>query len=525
MYNNSTFRATSKKPHVVIVGGGFAGLYAAKELGNAPVKVTLIDKRNFHLFQPLLYQVATGSLSPAEICSPLRLIVGRNKNTHVVLDEVVDINPKQNQVIMREGILNYDHLIIGTGVSHHYFGNEHWEKDAPGLKSIENALDIRRKIFLAFEEAEKLSSPKEKKEWLTFAIVGGGPTGVELAGAIAEIAHKTIKKDFQKIDTTKARIILIEGMNRILPPYPEDLSQKAQESLEELEVEVLTSRMVTNIDKNTLTIRHGEAEETIKARILLIEGMNRVLPPYPEELSQKAQESLEDLGVEVLTSRMVTNIDGNNLIIRHNDKEETIRARTILWAAGVKASGLSEIIAERTGAERDRAGRIIVEPDLSIKYHPNIFVVGDLANFTHQGDRPLPGIAPVAMAEGQYVAKLIQAKTEGKTLKKFKYVDKGSLAVIGDNHAVADLGFVKLSGFIAWFVWVFAHVYYLIEFDNKLVVLLQWGWNYFTRGRGARLITGEISEKNLVSQSFDNEHYSENVELKTSEVEKETLKV
>ena len=444
MYNN--FPQKSGVPHVVIVGGGFAGLYAAKELGKAPVKVTLIDKRNFHLFQPLLYQVATGSLSPAEICSPLRLIVGRNKNTHVVLDEVVDLDPKNKQVIMREGILNYDHLIIGTGVSHHYFGNEHWEKDAPGLKSIENALDIRRKIFLAFEEAEKLSSPQEKQEWLTFAIVGGGPTGVELAGAIAEIAHKTIKKDFKEIDTTKTRILLIEGMNRVLPPYPEELSQKAQESLEELGVEILTSRMVTNIEKNTLTIKHGEAEETIKAR-------------------------------------------------------------TILWAAGVKASGLSQVIAKRTGVETDRAGRIMVEADLSLKYHPNIFVVGDLANFSHQGDRPLPGIAPVAMAEGQYVANLIQAKTAGKAIAPFKYVDKGSLAVIGENHAVADLGFVQLSGIVAWLVWVFAHVYYLIEFDNKLLVLLQWGWNYFTRGRGARLITGEISEKNLVSQSFNNEHY------------------
>ena len=446
MYNN--FQNKSNEPHVVIVGGGFAGLYAAKELGNAPVKVTLIDKRNFHLFQPLLYQVATGRLSPAEICSPLRLVVGRNKNTHVILDEVVDIDPEQKQVIMREGILNYDHLIIGTGVSHHYFGNDQWEKDAPGLKSIENALDIRRKIFLAFEEAEKLSSTKEKEEWLTFAIVGGGPTGVELAGAIAEIAYKTMKKDFQEIDTRKSRILLIEGMNRILPPYAEDLSQKAQESLEELGVEVLTSRMVTNIDNNTLTIRHGEEEETIKAR-------------------------------------------------------------TILWAAGVKASGLSKVISDRTGAETDRAGRIIVEPDLSVKDHPSIFVVGDLANYPHQGDRPLPGIAPVAMAQGQYVAKLIQAQKAGKALPKFKYVDKGSLAVIGDNHAVADLGFVKLSGFFAWFVWVFAHVYYLIEFDNKLVVLLQWGWNYFTRGRGARLITGQISEKKLVQESFDNEHYDD----------------
>lgn len=434
------------QPHVVIVGGGFAGLYAAKELGNAPVKVTLIDKRNFHLFQPLLYQVATGSLSPAEICSPLRLIVGRNKNTHVVLDEVIDINPEQKQVIMREGILNYDYLIIGTGVSHHYFGNEHWEKDAPGLKSIENALDIRRKIFLAFEEAEKVSSPEEKQEWLTFAIVGGGPTGVELAGAIAEIAHKIIKDDFQEIDTTKTKILLIEGMNRILPPYPEDLSQKAKESLEYLGVTVLTNRMVTNIQKSRVNIRYGEEEEIIKAR-------------------------------------------------------------TILWAAGVKASSLGEVIAKKTNAQTDRAGRIIVEPDLSIKDHPHIFVVGDLANYPHQDNKPLPGIAPVAMAQGQYMAKYIKAQVKGDTITPFKYIDTGSLAVIGDNHAVANLGFIKLSGFIAWLVWVFAHIYYLIEFDNKLVVMVEWGWNYITRGRGARLITGEISEKNLINESFNNEHY------------------
>jgi len=417
MYNS---RKTSDLPHVVIVGGGFAGLYAAKELGKALVKVTLIDKRNFHLFQPLLYQVATGSLSPAEICSPLRLVVGKNKNTHVILDEVIDINPEEKQVIMREGILNYDYLIIGTGVSHHYFGNDQWEKDAPGLKSIENALDIRRKIFLAFEEAEKVSSMEEKEEWLTFAIVGGGPTGVELAGAIAEIAHRIIKDDFKEIDTTKAKIFLIEGMNRILPPYPEDLSQKAKESLEYLGVTVLTNRMVTNIEKSRVNIRYGEEEETIKAR-------------------------------------------------------------TILWAAGVKASSLGKIIVEKTNAESDRVGRIIVEPNLSIKDYPNIFVVGDLANFSHQDNKPLPGIAPVAMAQGQYMSKYIKAQIKGETIPPFRYVDKGSLAVIGDNHAVVNLGFMKLSGFIAWLVWVFAHIYYLIEFDSKLVVMIEWGWNYITR--------------------------------------------
>lgn len=445
------------KPHVVIVGGGFAGLYAAKELKDAPVEVTLIDKRNFHLFQPLLYQVATGSLSPAEICSPLRLIVGRNKNTKVILDEVIDINPEEKQVIMREGMVNYDYLVIGTGVSHHYFGNEHWEKDAPGLKSIENALDIRRRIFLAFEEAEKLSSPEEKEEWLTFAIVGGGPTGVELAGAIAEIAHKTIKQDFKEIDTTRAKI-------------------------------------------------------------LLIEGMDRVLPPYPEELSHKAQASLEELGVTVLTRRMVTDIRNNILYIKYGEQQEIIKARTILWAAGVKASGLAQIVCDRTQAETDRAGRIMVEPNLTIKNHPDIFIVGDLAHFAHQDNKPLPGIAPVAMDQGKYVAKLIRSREKGETIKGFSYQDKGSLAVIGDNHAVANLGFVKLSGFLAWLVWVFAHIYYLIEFDNKLVVMLQWGWNYFTRGRGARLITGEISEDNLISQSFSSKYRELNPQ------EKETMK-
>lgn len=434
---------TKQVPHVVIVGGGFAGLYTAKELGKAPVKVTLVDKRNFHLFQPLLYQVATGSLSPSEICSPLRLVVGRNKNTRVVLDEVVNLDPENKQIVMREGVLSYDKLIIGTGVSHHYFGNDHWEDEAPGLKSIENALEMRRKIFLAFEEAEKASSAQEKQEWLTFAIVGGGPTGVELAGAIAELAHKVIKDDFQNIDTTQTKILLIEGLDRVLPPYAPDLSQKAQQSLEELGVTILTKRMVTNIENSVLTIRHGEETEEIKAR-------------------------------------------------------------TILWAAGVKASSLSQVIAEKTGAETDRSGRVMVEPNLSLGNYPDIYVVGDLAHFAHQGDKPLPGIAPVAMAQGQYMATAIKNEIKGKPVEAFRYVDRGSLAVIGDNHAVVDLGFIKLSGAVAWLVWVFAHIYYLIEFDNKLTVMLQWGWNYLTKGRGARLITGEITENNLMNKSFSN---------------------
>lgn len=419
-------------PHVVIVGGGFGGLYAAQALGRAPVQVTLIDKRNFHLFQPLLYQVATGSVSPADISSPLRLVLRNYRNVRVLLDEVIDLDPQQKQVILPDGTLPYDTLIVATGVSHHYFGNDHWKVHAPGLKTIEDALLIRRRIYLAFEEAEKESDPEKRRAWLTFAIVGGGPTGVELAGAIAEIAHGALKRDFHNIDPSTTQIILLEGMDRILPPY---------------------------------------------------------VP----ELSAKAEADLTNLGVTVRTRAMVTNVCEGEVSVRQGDTEETLKARTILWAAGVKASAMGKVLHERTGVEIDRAGRVIVEPDLSLAGYPNIFVIGDLANFPHQGERPLPGVAPVAMQEGRYVAKLIQKRLKGETLPPFRYMDYGSLAVIGQNSAVVDLGFVKLSGFIAWLTWVFAHIYYLIEFDNKVIVMIQWGWNYFTRGRGARLITGEAT--------------------------------
>ncbi|VEP16366.1 FAD-dependent pyridine nucleotide-disulfide oxidoreductase [Hyella patelloides LEGE 07179] len=420
-------------PHVVIVGGGFGGLYAAKSLRNAPVKVTLIDKRNFHLFQPLLYQVATGSLSPADIASPLRVILSKQKNTQVLLDKVVDIDSKAKKVIVEDGEdISYDMLVIATGGSHHYFGNDQWENDAPGLKTVEDALEMRRRIFTAFEAAEKEPDPKKRQSLLTFVVVGGGPTGVELAGAIAEIAHKSVVEDFRDVDTTKARILLFEGMDRILPPYPEELSVKARQSLEKLGVEVKTKTLVTDISNKTVTFREG-------------------------------------------------------------DKADTIPANTILWAAGVKASFMGRVLAESTGAELDRAGRVIVEPDLSIKGYPDIFVVGDLANFPHQGERPLPGVAPVAMQEGEYVAKLITRKCQGKTITPFRYFDLGSMAVVGQNKAVANLGFAQLSGFFAWFIWVMAHIYYLIEFDNKLVVMIQWAWNYMTLGRGARLITGKTA--------------------------------
>jgi NADH:ubiquinone reductase (H+-translocating) len=419
-----------KSPHhVVVIGGGFGGLYAAKALGHTNVKVTLIDKRNFHLFQPLLYQVATGTLSPADISSPLRGILSRNKNTQVLLDEVVDLDPDRKTVILRSQEVSYDSLIVATGVSHHYFGNEQWQPTAPGLKTIEDALEMRRRIFMAFEAAEKETDPAQRQAWLNFVIVGGGPTGVELAGAIAELARHTLKHDFRSIDTTEAKIMLLEGLDRVLPPYAPELSAKAEASLHRLGVTVKTKTLVTNIENNVVTAKQGETIEQIPTR-------------------------------------------------------------TVLWAAGVKASAMGKALEQRAGASLDRVGRVMVEPDLSLANYPDIFVIGDLANFAHQGDKPLPGVAPVAMKEGEYVAKLIQARLQGATLPQFVYSDVGSLAVIGQNEAVVDLGFMKFSGALAWLIWIFAHVYYLIEFDNKLIVMLQWGWNYFTSNRGARLITG-----------------------------------
>lgn len=423
----------NQTPHrVVIVGGGFGGLYAAKSLGRAPVEVTLIDKRNFHLFQPLLYQVATGTLSPADISSPLRGILSDFKNVHVLMDEVVDLNTQTQTVILPGKEIPYDSLIVATGVSHHYFGNDQWKTTAPGLKTVEDALEMRRRIFMAFEAAEKETDPEKRQAWLTFVIVGGGPTGVELAGAIAELAFNTLKHDFRSINTTETHVLLLEGLDRVLPPYPPDLSAKAKTSLERLGVTVQTKSMVTDISDDVVTYkRDGQVEH--------------------------------------------------------------IAAKTILWAAGVKASAMGKVLAERAGATLDRVGRVMVEPDLSIPNHPHIFVIGDLAHFAHQGEKPLPGVAPVAVQEGEYVARLISKRLKGEALPAFTYLDAGSLAVIGQNSAIVDLGFVKLTGPIAWLAWVFVHIYYLIEFDNKLIVMLQWGWNYFTRKRGARLITGESS--------------------------------
>lgn len=421
-----------KTHHVVILGGGFGGLYAAKRLSKLGIRVTLVDKRNFHLFQPLLYQVAAGWLSPGEIASPLRMVLNRYKNTHVYQAEVTDILPDEKTVVLKDGKLTYDTLIVATGSHHHYFGHEEWAKDAPGLKTVEDALEMRRKILLSFEAAEREPDPNIQREWMTFLIVGAGPTGVELAGTIGELARTTLKNDFRNIDTRQTCIVLIEGRDH-------------------------------------------------------------VLPAYPEELSKKAEESLRGLGVTIRLNTLVTDIKGNRVHILRNGVPEIIQSRTILWTAGVKASFLGKGLQEKAGAELDGGGRVMVAPDLSIPGRPDIFVIGDLANFSHHGGAPLPGVAPVAMQEGSYVAGLIADRLAGKETKDFRYFDKGNLAVIGRNAAVADIGKLRLAGFPAWLIWAFVHISYLIEFDNKVLVLFQWAWNYFTRKRGVRLITGDVS--------------------------------
>lgn len=417
-------------PHkVVIIGGGFGGLYTAKTLAKANVSITLIDQRNFHLFQPLLYQVATGTLSPADISSPLRAVFRRSKNTRVLLGKVSDIDPKKQEVILDDQVVPYDTLVVATGANHSYFGKDEWKAFAPGLKTVEDAIEIRRRIFTAFEAAERETDPEKRKALLTFVIVGGGPTGVELAGAIAELAYKTLQEDFRNINTSEAQILLLQGGNRILPYISPKLSTAATSALGKLGVEIRTNTRVTNIENDIVTFKSG-------------------------------------------------------------DEVEEIPSKTVLWAAGVQGSSMGKVLAERTGVECDPSGRVIVEPDLSVKGYKNIFVVGDLANFSHQTGKPLPGVAPVATQQGEYVAGLIQGKLQGYTLPQFHYNDVGSLAMIGQNLAVVDLGLIKLTGFIAWVFWLVIHIYFLIEFDTKLVVVIQWAWNYITRNRRSRLITG-----------------------------------
>lgn len=425
-------REAKTKEHVVIVGGGFGGLYAAKNLGNSDVEVTLIDKRNFHLFQPLLYQVASGGLSASDIASPLRGVLSKYKNISVLKSEVMDIDPNEKLVICPGQSIKYDKLILATGSSHHYFNNDEWSKYAPGLKTVEDALEMRRRILQAFEDAENEKDTKRQKSLMRFVIVGGGPTGVELAGALGELSKTTLKNDFKNIAPSKSEIYLLEGLDSILSNYP-------------------------------------------------------------EKLSSKAKKSLERLGVEVRTNSIVSSIHNEAVYVKNDEKTEIIQAHTILWAAGVKASFLGKVLSIKTGVELDKTGRVIVEKDLTIPSYKDIFVIGDLAHFLDEKNIPLPGVAPVAMQQGYYVANLIKRKTKAKKVKAFNYKNKGNLAVIGRNAAIADLGVIKLSGFIAWMIWLYVHLRYLVEFESKILVLFQWGWNYFTRNKSARLITGNYN--------------------------------
>jgi NADH:ubiquinone reductase (H+-translocating) len=382
------------------------------------------------LFQPLLYQVATGSLSPANISGPLRQVLKHNKNTTVLLGEAVDIDPANHQVILSDGAVGYDTLIVATGSSHQYFGHDEWEKFAPGLKTIEDATDMRARILLAFEAAERETDPEKLKEWMTFVIVGAGPTGAELAGALGEIANDTLTHDFRRINPSEAQIILVEGTDRVLPSYPPKLSEAARKMLERLKVTVRTGAMVTDVKAHSVTIKCG-------------------------------------------------------------DHSEIIPTRTVLWAAGVLASPLGLALGKRFGAKTDRAGRVLVDPDMTVPGHPEIFVIGDLSSFTHQTGKPLPGVAQPAIQQGRYVAKVIERRRRGENTPPFRYFDKGNLATIGRGAAVADLNFMTLAGWPAWLIWIFLHLLYIVEFQNRLLVFMQWMWLYVTFDRAARLITGK----------------------------------
>jgi NADH dehydrogenase len=427
--DTSSPREGGQRPHVVIVGGGFGGLHAARGLRRAPVDVTLIDRRNFHLFQPLLYQVAIGGLSPGDVAAPLRGILKRQRNTRVLLADVVDFDLEGRRVILRDGEVRHDYLVVAAGMMNHYFGNQGWERIAPGLKSIEDATEIRSRILHAFEAAERETDPESRRALLTFVIVGGGPTGVELAGAVAELARDTLRPDFRSIDPGDAVIYLVEGGPRILPSFPPGLSEKAVRSLQRLGVTVLLETRVT-------ALREGEVE------------------------------------------------------IGTKDKKEIVRSRTILWAAGVRASPLGEVLARRAGVKTDRMGRIPVEPDLSLPGHPDVFVIGDLAICLDEKGKQVPGVAPAAMQEGDYVARRIVSKLEGEAEPPFRYHDKGNLATIGRGAAVAEIGRFHFSGFLAWIVWLLVHILHLVGFENRVLVLTQWAWNYITWNRSARLITG-----------------------------------
>ena len=423
---------------IVILGGGFGGLYAAHTLRKASADITLIDKRNFHLFQPLLYQVATGSLSPGEIAAPLRGVLRRQKNTRVLLGEAVDIDPAAKQIHLRDGeIVDYDFLIVATGSQSFYFGHDSWRQWAPSLKSVEEATAIRHKILFAFEAAERTPDPAERRAWLTFVIVGAGATGVELGGALGEIARHTLRNEFRSI-------------------RPEE------------------------------------------AQILILDGSPRVLPTYPEDLSEKAERSLIHIGVRVHSGVRVTEVDSEGVTFESKGVHKHLAAKTVLWAGGVTVSELGRTLAARTGTETDRSGHLKVKPDLTLPNYPEIYVVGDLALVLGKDGKPLPGVAQVAMQEGGYAAKAIAARLNGpKDLPPFRYFDKGDMAVIGRQAAVANIFGIHVSGLLGWLVWLFIHLMYIVDFQSRVLVFVQWGFQYLTFSRGARLIAGSAVERSV----------------------------
>jgi NADH:quinone reductase (non-electrogenic) len=411
-------------PHVVIVGGGFGGLNVARALAGQPVRVTLVDRRNYHLFQPLLYQVATAALSPAEIATPIRSILRRQRNARVLLGEATEVDLEARRLHLADGEVAYDFLVLAAGATHSYFAHPEWETLAPGLKSIEDALEIRRRLLLAYERAEKETDALRRQALLTFVIVGAGPTGVEMAGAMSEIARLTLRDDFREIDLEKTRIVLAEAGPRILPAFDPGLAEKAQRALQHLGVEVLTSTPATEVTADG--VRLGDA---------------------------------------------------------------FVAACTVVWAAGVKASPLADSL----GLPLDQAGRVSVRTDLTIGEHPEVFVIGDLA-LTLQDGEPLPGVAQVAIQQGRFVAETIMRGIRGEPRKQFRYRDPGSLATIGRAAAIADFGWLKLSGLLAWWAWLLVHIYFLIGFQNRVLVITRWAWSYLFHHRGARLITGRIGE-------------------------------
>jgi NADH dehydrogenase len=426
----ATETKSGPKPHVVIVGGGFGGLYAARTLARHDVDITVIDKENYHLFQPLLYQIATAALSAGDIASPIRSILRKYKNVRVIMGEVTDIDLAGKRVILQDGDFHFDYLVVATGATGTYFGHDEWAEHAPGLKTIEDALDIRRRIFCAYETAEAHPEGSDMRNALmTFVVIGGGPTGVEMAGAIREIASQTLKSDFRAIDPSKSQVILVQSGPRILPDYPEDLSDSARKQLEGMGVEIRTGNRVTNITKDGVFIG-----------------------------------------------------------------DTFIPARTVIWGAGVAASPLGKSL----GVPLDKGGRVIVNPDLSIPGYENVFVIGDLANSTPPGKDPLPGIAPAAIQMGVHVAKNIGAMAAGQAKTTFVYDDRGMLATIGRNSAVGIAKGVKVKGFVAWLMWLLIHIYFLIGFENRLFVMMNWAYSYMSYQRSSRLITGSAKRQEAV---------------------------